>query len=156
ESRAARTQVELDLREGKPSGAIDVPLTQPGSRYIDWLIPGLIGLNLMTGAMWGIGYVITEIRTKKLLKRMVATPMSRTQFLFSFVVLRLLFTLVELPVLLGFARLMFNVHVAGSLVLFCGVALLGALAFAGLGILVASRAQNLYTANGLINAAQFP
>jgi ABC-2 type transport system permease protein len=87
---------------------------------------------------------------------MIATPMSRAQFLFSFVIMRSLFLFVELPVLLGFAYLAFHVSVAGSLALFTSVALLGALAFAGLGLLFASRAQNTHTVNGLINLVQFP
>jgi ABC-2 type transport system permease protein len=156
ESRLARALTDAALHPDGPPATIDKPVTEPGSRYIDFLIPGLIGVNLMTGAMWGIGYIVVEIRTKKLLKRMVATPMSRVQFLFSFVVLRALFVFIELPILLGFARLVFNVRCAGSLPLFAAIALLGALTFAGLGLLFASRAQNTYTVNGLINLAQFP
>lgn len=156
ESRLARAITDLALHPRGPPPTLDKPVTEPGSRYIDFLIPGLIGVNLMTAGMWGIGYVLVEIRVKKLLKRMVATPMSRAQFLFSFVVMRSLFLLVELPVLLGFAWLAFHVGIAGSLALFIAVALLGGLMFAGLGLLMASRAQNQHTVNGLINVLQFP
>ena len=131
-------------------------MTEPGSRYIDFLIPGLLGMNLMSAGMWGIGYVVTEMRTKKLLKRLVATPMSRAQFLWSFVVMRALFLLLELPVLLGFAWLVFRVGVAGSIPLLLGISLVGALAFAGIGLLVASRAQNTQTVSGLINLVMLP
>jgi ABC-type multidrug transport system permease subunit len=106
--------------------------------------------------MWGIGYVIVETRQKKLLKRMVATPMRRSEFLLSFVLLRMLFLLLELPVLLGFGWLVFSVPVRGSLALLLGTSLVGALAFAGLGLLVASRAQNIQTAGGLINLVMLP
>ena len=106
--------------------------------------------------MWGIGYVVTEMRTKKLLKRLVATPMSRAQFLWSFVVMPALFLLLELPVLLGFAWLVFRVGVAGSIPLLLGISLVGALAFAGIGLLVASRAQNTQTVSGLINLVMLP
>jgi ABC-2 type transport system permease protein len=156
ESRLARAITDLALHPRGAPSTLDKPVTEPGSRYIDFLIPGLIGVNLMTAGMWGIGYVLVEIRVKKLLKRMVATPMSRAQFLFSFVVMRSLFLLVELPVLLGFAWIAFHVGIAGSLPLFIAVALLGGLMFAGLGLLMASRAQNQHTVNGLINLLQFP
>jgi ABC-2 type transport system permease protein len=156
ESRLARAITELALHPNAAPATVDKPVTEPGSRYIDFLVPGLIGVNLMTAGMWGIGYVLVEIRVKKLLKRMVATPMSRAQFLFSFVVMRSLFLLVELPVLLGFAWLVFQVAVAGSLALFVAMALLGGLMFAGLGLLMASRARNQHTVNGLINLLQFP
>ncbi|HEY2029955.1 MAG TPA: ABC transporter permease [Myxococcales bacterium] len=156
ESRLARATTDLKLHPHGEPATLDKPVTEPGSRYIDFLIPGLIGINLMTAGMWGIGYVLVEIRVKKLLKRMVATPMSRAQFLFSFVVMRSLFLLVELPVLLGFAWIAFHVGIAGSLALFLAVALLGGLMFAGLGLLMASRAQNQHTVNGLINLLQFP
>jgi ABC-2 type transport system permease protein len=106
--------------------------------------------------MWGIAWVIVETRQKKLLKRLVATPMRRGEFLLSFVFLRMLFLLLELPVLLGFARLAFGVVVRGSPVLLVALALLGALAFSGLGLLVASRAQNAQTASGLINLVMMP
>ena len=96
------------------------------------------------------------MRTKKLLKRLVATPMSRAQFLWSFVVMRALFLLMELPVLLGFAWLVFRVGVAGSFALLLGVSLIGALAFAGIGLLVAARAQNTQTVTGLINLVMLP
>jgi ABC-type multidrug transport system permease subunit len=130
--------------------------TEPGARYIDFLIPGLIGVNIMSSGMWGLGYVIVETRTKKLLKRMLATPMRRSHFLLSFLLMRMLFLLMELPILLGFARLVFGVEVRGSLALLSGMAVLGAVAFSGLGILVASRAQNLVTINGLINLVIMP
>jgi ABC-type multidrug transport system permease subunit len=100
--------------------------------------------------------VVVEMRTRKLLKRLVATPMSRGQFLWSFVVMRAVFLLLELPVLLGFAYLVFGVGVAGSVPLLVGVSLLGALAFAGIGLLVASRAQNTQTVSGLINLVMLP
>jgi len=156
ESRLARALADAALHPHGPPAAVDKPVTEPGSRYIDFLIPGLVGLNIMSSGMWGIGYVVVEMRTRKLLKRLMATPMSRAQFLISFVLMRALFLFLELPVLLGFGWLAFNVGVAGSLPLVVGVALLGALSFAGLGLLVASRAQNTQTVSGLINLVMLP
>ncbi len=156
ESRLARALADAALHPHGPPATVDKPVVEPGSRYIDFLIPGLLGMNLMSAGMWGIGYVLVDMRTKKLLKRLMATPMSRAQFLWSFVVMRALFLLLEVPVLLGFAWIVFKVGIAGSLPLLLGVSLLGALAFAGLGLLVASRARNTQTVSGLINLVMLP
>lgn len=134
----------------------DAMVTEPGGRYIDFLVPGIIGLNIMSSGMWGIGYVIVETRSKKLLKRMVATPMKRSHFLLSFVLMRLFFVFIELPVLLLFGRFVFGVTMRGSIALFTGLSVLGAMAFAGLGLLVASRAQNTTTVGGLVNLVLMP
>jgi ABC-type multidrug transport system permease subunit len=106
--------------------------------------------------MWGIGFVIVEMRTRKLIKRLLATPMKKRDFLFAFGAMRGLFLLGELPLLIGFSWLVFHVAVRGSLLLLLGCATLGSLTFAGLGLLTASRAQNTQTANGLINLVQMP
>ena len=156
ESRLARAVADAALHPRGPPATVDRPVTEPGSRYIDFLVPGLLGMQLMSAGMWGIGYVVVEMRTKKLLKRLVATPMSRGQFLWSFVVMRAVFLLLELPVLLGFAWLVFRVGIAGSVPLLAALSLLGALAFAGIGLLVASRAQNTQTVSGLINLVMLP
>ncbi len=160
ESRLARGVVDdvLQRAAGRtdPVAVADRPVVEPGARYIDFLIPGLVGVNIMSSGMWGIAWVIVETRQKKLLKRLVATPMRRGEFLLSFVVLRMLFLTLEVPVLLGFGFLAFGVKVHGSLALVVGLAFLGALAFSGLGLLVASRAQNAQTASGLINLVMMP
>jgi len=156
EGRLARALADAALHPRGAPATIDKTVTEPGSRYIDFLIPGLLGMNLMSAGMWGVGYIVVEMRTKKLLKRLVATPMSRAQFLWSFVVMRALFLLMELPVLLGFAWFVFRVGVAGSFALLLGVSLIGALAFAGIGLLVAARAQNTQTVTGLINLVMLP
>lgn len=160
EARLARLLVDdrLQRAEGRadPTPVAEELVTEPGARYIDFLIPGLVGLTLMSSSMWGIGYVIVELRTKKLVKRMLATPMRRGDFLLSFVVMRALFVLVEVPVLVAFGWIVFGVRVTGSPLLLLGVSLLGALAFAGLGLLVASRAQNTQTVGGLMNLVMMP
>jgi ABC-2 type transport system permease protein len=156
ESRLARAVADAALHPPGNPATVDRAVTEPGSRYIDFLIPGLLGMQLMSAGMWGIGYVLVEMRTKKLLKRLMATPMSRAQFLWSFVVMRAFFLLLELPVLLGFAWIVFKVGIAGSLPLLLAVSLLGSLAFAGIGLLVASRARNTQTVSGLINLVMLP
>jgi ABC-2 type transport system permease protein len=160
ESRLARAVVDdvLQRADGRkdPTAVADARVTEPGSRYIDFLVPGLLGLNLMSSGMWGIGFVIVEMRTRKLIKRLLATPMKKRDFLIAFGAMRGLFLLGELPLLIGFSWLAFHVGVRGSFLLLLACATAGALTFAGLGLLTASRAQNTQTANGLINLVQMP
>jgi ABC-2 type transport system permease protein len=160
EARLARSAVDdiLQRAAGRrdPLAVADERVTEPGARYIDFLIPGLVGLNLMQSSMWGIGYLIVEMRTKKLVKRMLATPMRRTDFLLSFVIMRAVFVLIEVPILFAFGWLAFGVRIAGSWWLVLALSLVGALTFAGLGLLVASRAQNTQTVGGLMNLVMMP
>jgi ABC-type multidrug transport system permease subunit len=139
-----------------PTVTADAKITDPGSRYIDFLIPGMIGMGLMQSGLWGIGFVIVEMRTRKLIKRMMATPMRRSHFLAAFVFMRALFLVVELPLLIGFGVGVFGVPLRGSLALVLGLSLLGSLTFAGIGLLVAARAQNTQTVGGLINLVSMP
>jgi ABC-type multidrug transport system permease subunit len=160
EARLARAVVDDRLQ--RQQGRKDVVsvneqlVTEPGSRYIDFLLPGLLGANLMSGGLWGVGYALVEMRTRKLLKRLVATPMRRADLLLSFVTTRLLLLVFELPILLVFAWLVFDITVKGSLGTFVFVAALGSMSFAGLGLLVASRARNTQTVGGLMNLVSMP
>lgn len=160
ESRLARAVADDLLQRGAGRRDAIVPrderVVERGARYVDFLVPGLLGLNVMSSGMWGIGWVIVETRQKKLLKRLVATPMRHRHFLLSFVLFRMVFLAFELPVLLGFAMVAFDVPLRGSVAAFATVSVLGALAFAGLGLLVASRAQNVQTVGGLINLVMMP
>jgi ABC-2 type transport system permease protein len=160
ESRLARILVDdaLQRAEGRrdPTATTDMTVTEPGSRYIDFLVPGLVGMGLMSSGLWGIGFVIVEMRTQKLVKRLLATPMRRTDFLLAFVVMRGLFLVFELPVLIGFGALAFSVPIRGSIALLFALGILGSLVFAGIGLLVASRAKNTQTVAGLINLVTMP
>jgi ABC-2 type transport system permease protein len=160
ESRLARALADdaMQRADGRRDATVtsDSPVTEPGSRYIDFLIPGLIGMNLMSGGMWGVGYVIVEMRTRKLMKRLMATPMRRTHFLSSFLLMRGIVLAVELPILLAFAWFVFKIGVRGSVALLVLMSVLGSLAFAGLGLLVASRAKNTQTVGGLMNLVMMP
>ena len=160
ESRLARAVTDdLLQRAGGRTDAFPPELrtvTARGARYIDFLVPGLIGFGLMSTGLWGIGFSLAEMRTKKLLKRLMATPMRRTDFLFSFLVVRAVLLLTELPPLLVFAHFVFDVHIVGSLVSLVLIALLGGLTFAVMGLLLASRAENPQVVSGLINVASFP
>ena len=156
ESRLARALADAGLHPRGPPETVDAPVTEPGSRYIDFLIPGLLGMTIMSGGLWGVGWVVAEMRVGKLLKRLAATPMSRAQFLWSFVFMRAAFLVLELPVMIGCGWLVFRIGVQGSWALLVALSLLGAVAFAGIGLLVASRAQNLQTASGLVNLVMMP
>jgi len=159
-SRLARLAVEEALQRGM--GRKDVarvqesPLTEPGARYIDFLIPGLIGLNLMASGMWGIGFNVVEARTRKLLKLLTATPMRRSHFLLSFMFSRILFLILQVFALVGFGRLVFGVIVHGSIVALAAVLLVGAVTFAGLGTLVASRSMSVEAVSGWMNLVMLP
>jgi ABC-2 type transport system permease protein len=127
-----------------------------GARYIDFVVPGLLGMNLMGSAIWGLGFAIVEARQKKLLKRLVASPMPRWQYLASFLLSRLAMLIVEVAAFLGFARLVFGVPFRGSLWQLGFLCVLTSLAFAALGLLVSSRAKTMEAASGLMNLVMLP
>lgn len=160
ESRLARFVTDDVLQRGE--GRADAfeqdaqIVTEPGSRYIDFLIPGLIGLGLMSTGLWGIGFSLAEMRTKKLIKRLTATPMRRSDLLLSFLVVRASVLPFELVPLLVFASAAFDVGVRGSLLALGVAAAIGGLTFAGIGLLVACRAEHPQIVSGLINVVSFP
>jgi ABC-type multidrug transport system permease subunit len=139
-----------------PVQASNALVHETGSRYIDFVIPGLLGMNLMGSAIWGLGFSIVEARQKKLLKRMVASPMPRWQYLASFLLSRLLILVLEVVAFLGFAHLAFGVPFHGSLWELALLCVLTSLAFSSLGLLIASRARTMEAASGLMNLAMLP
>ncbi len=160
ESVLARSQVDdaLQSAAGRTS-AVKTETTQssePGARYIDFLIPGLLGMNLMNSGMWGIGFAVVDMRQRKLLKRFVASPMRRTDFLLALGSSRLVLMIIEVVLLLGFGVLAFHMKVEGSMVSILLVAALGAISFGGVGLLTASRAQKIESVSGLINVVMMP
>lgn len=160
ESQLARNEVDLVLQ--KAAGRVDaavvetVKLEAPGGRYIDFLVPGLLGMGLMGGGLWGLGFVVVDMRIRKLLKRFLATPMRKTDFLASLMVSRLIFMIPEVLLLLVFAWLVFGVQIAGNPLTVVFFILLGAVSFAGLGLLIACRAKTLETVSGLMNLVMLP
>jgi ABC-type multidrug transport system permease subunit len=129
---------------------------ETGSRYIDFVVPGLLGMNLMGSAMWGLGFAIVDARAKKLLKRMVASPMPRWQYLAGFLFSRLILLTIEVVVFLGFARVVFGVPFRGPLWQLTLVCVLTSLVFSALGLLVASRARTMEAVSGLMNLVMLP
>jgi len=160
ESRLARLEVDEALQRargrGDPLLARDERVTEPGSRYIDFLIPGLLGMNLMGSGLWGVGFSVVQARTKRLLKRFMATPMRKSHYLLSFVLSRLTFLFVEVAALVGFGWWIFDVGVRGSVAALAAITILGSLSFAGLGMLVASRARTIEAVSGLMNLVMLP
>jgi ABC-type multidrug transport system permease subunit len=129
---------------------------EPGSRYIDFLIPGLLGMNLMGTGMWGVGFVIVNARMKKLLKRLIATPMRKSEYLLAQILYRMGFLVVEVATFLAFGYFAFGVAVRGSMLALAITCVVGGLAFSGLGLLVASRARTVEAVNGLMNVVMLP
>jgi ABC-2 type transport system permease protein len=160
ESRSARMVVDEALQRAagrrNPMAVGDRLVREPGSRYIDFLVPGLLGMNLMGSGIWGLGFAIVDARKKKLLKRLIATPMSRSQFLASFVLSRLTLLVIEVGLLLGFGVLAFGVPLRGSLAVLVVICLLSSLSFASLGLLISSRVQTIEGASGLMNLVMLP
>ena len=160
DARTARLVADgaIQTAAGQPEAVRveNVPVHETGARYIDFVVPGLLGMNLMGSAMWGLGFAIVEARQKKLLKRMVASPMPRWQYLASFLLSRLLMLIIEVAVFLGFARLVFGVPFRGSLWQLGFLCVLTSLAFSALGLLVSSRAKTMEAASGLMNLVMLP
>lgn len=160
ESPLARFEVDQALQQtaGRrdPVPTRQTEVSEPGSRYIDFLIPGIIGLNLMSGGMWGVGFNLVDMRIKKLLKRLLATPMRRTDFMAAHMVIRLAFMFIEVSVLLAFGRWVLSVPIAGSWPAIFLIGAMGSLSFGGIALLLASRATRIETIMGLMNAVTMP
>jgi len=160
DARLARLEVDEAIQ--RAAGRKDLvqfreePMHEKGSRYIDFLLPGILGLNLMGTGIWGIGFGIVNARLKKTLKLLTATPMRKSEYLLAQILSRFVFLVLETAVILLFGVLAFEVPIRGSLALLLATALLGSLSFAGLGLLVAARAQTLEAASGLMNFVMVP
>ena len=160
ESRSARLMVDDVLQRGK--GRSDVvkvgeeKVTEPGARYVDFLVPGLIGMNLMGSGLWGLGFTVVIARSRKILKRFAATPMRRSHYLFSFMLSRLVFLVVEVAAIIVFAWLAFDFTVRGSWVTLTLITMLGGFTFSGIGLLVAARPTTIEGVSGLMNFIMLP
>lgn len=160
ESRLARRLVDDVLQRG--AGRQDAwPVREErvasvGSRYVDWLIPGLLGMTIMSSGLWGVGFTIVQARGRRLLKRLTATPMRRGEYLLAHALSQLFFLVLEGTVLLVCGRLLFGVPLRGSVLLVGVLATLGALAFSAIGLLVASRARTIEAVSGLLNLVMLP
>lgn len=149
-----RLQIEAGRRDPLPTE--DRQMTEPGSRYIDFLLPGLVGMNLMGGGLWGVGYYMADLRRRKLLKRLVATPMRHGDFLVSLIGGPLVFMVPMVALMLLVGLVLFDVQVQGSILALILVTMIGAVSFSGLGLLVACRAERIETISGLMNLVMLP
>lgn len=160
ESRFALKEVDDALQRGAgradPVSSTQVEIDEPGGRYIDFLVPGLLAMGLMGGGLWGVGFAIVDMRLRKLLKRFMATPMKKTDFLGAIMISRLVFMIPEVLILLVFARFVFGVVIEGSVLAVVFLVILGAFTFAGIGLLVACRAKTLEAVSGLMNLVMLP
>lgn len=160
DSRAARLMVDDALQRGE--GRADVvsvgeeKVTEPGARYVDFLVPGLIGMNLMGSGLWGLGFTIVIARSRKILKRFAATPMRRSHYLFSFMLSRLAFLVLEVAAIVLFAWLVFDFTVRGSWLSLGLITVLGGFTFSGIGLLVAARPRTFEGVSGLMNLIMLP
>jgi len=160
ESVLARAEADQALQAA--AGRKDVIATseaissEPGSRYIDFLIPGLLGMNLMNSGMWGIGFALVDMRQRKLLKRFVGTPMRRGDFLLALLSSRLVLMIIEIGLLLTLGVIVFHMKVLGSIFAIVLLGSLGAICFGGIGLLTASRAQKIESVSGLMNLVMMP
>ena len=160
ESRVARLLVDEALKRAAgradPWTAREEPVQSAGSRYVDWLIPGILGMNIMGTGMWGIGFSIVQARMRNLLKRLMASPMRRYEYLSAQLLARMVFLVPEVVVTLGFGALVLGMPMRGSVVAVLVVSVVGAIAFGALGLLAASRARTIEAISGLMNLMMLP
>lgn len=160
DARTARLLVDDAVQRAAGRGDVvrvaEQHVREAGSRYIDFVVPGLLGMTIMGGGIWGLGFSIVDQRRKNLLKRLVATPMSRAEYLASYVISRLVLLAIEAAVLLGCSVLLFGIPVRGSAIAIVTIVVVSALAFGGLGLLIASRSQTVEGVSGLMNLSMLP
>jgi ABC-2 type transport system permease protein len=160
EGRTARLLADRAIQRAAGRGdavtVADELTRERGARYVDFVVPGLVGLGIMSNAVWGLGFSIVDSRRRKLIKRLVATPMSRTYYLLSYLLWRMLVLVVEVGVPIGFGALAFGVPIRGRLVDLAIICVIGSLAFSALGLLIACRARTIEGVSGLMNLTQVP
>lgn len=159
-SLAARDRVNDALQ--RAAGRLDPlsvkteKITEPGSRYIDFLVPGLIGMGLMGGGVWGVGYAIVDMRIRQVLKRFLGTPMKKHHFVAAMMASRMVFMFPEIITILLISRFMFDVSSHGGYLPVMVIVVLGAFQFASIGLAIASRARTLEAVGGLMNLTMVP
>jgi ABC-type multidrug transport system permease subunit len=160
EGRTARMLADAAIQRSggrtDPVPSSDRLMRETGSRYIDFLLPGLIGMGIMGNSIWGLGFSIVDARRRKLMKRIVATPMRRYHYLLSFLVFRMALLVIEVGVPLAFGLIAFGVPFRGSALTLIGYCVLGSLSFSAIGLLIASRLKTIEAVSGLTNVIMLP
>jgi ABC transporter DrrB family efflux protein len=146
----------LEARQGTAAPFTDSAVAEAGSRYIDFLLPGLIGMNIMGGGLFGVGFILVDMRVRKLFKRLLATPMRRGDFLFAILCARLLFLIPEMLSLLLIGYFFFHVPIYGNVLVLILVIVVGAMMFNSIGLLIGCRTEKTETASGLMNLVMLP
>jgi ABC-2 type transport system permease protein len=160
EARTARMLVDRAVQ--RAAGRVDPVAVREdiardvGSRYIDFLVPGLVGMGVMGNSIWGLAFSIVDARRRKLMKRLIATPMRRHEYLLSFLLWRMLLLGFEVGIPIGFGVLVFGVPLRGSIVQLAALAVMGSLSFSSLGLLIASRSRTIEAVSGLTNVVMMP
>jgi ABC-type multidrug transport system permease subunit len=160
DARVARARADRAVQNAAgrvdPVATHDARWQETGSRYIDFLVPGLVGMGIMGNAIWGLGFAIVDARRRHLMKRIVATPMRPRDYMLSFLLWRLVLLVFEVGIPVGFGMIVFGVPMRGSVVQFAGLCVLGSLAFSALGLLIASRARTIEAVSGIMNVVMMP
>jgi ABC-2 type transport system permease protein len=160
DGRSARMLVDraVQIAGGRtdPVAVSDDVAREPGSRYIDFLVPGMVGMGIMGNSIWGMGFSIVDARRRKMMKRIVATPMPRHYYLLSFLLWRLFLLPFEVGLPVGFGVLAFGVPVRGTILQMVLICVFGSLAFSALGLLIASRARTIEAVSGIMNIVMLP
>lgn len=160
ESRIARLVVDAALKRAAgrqdPWEAREEPMVVAGSRYVDWMIPGIVGMTIMGTGMWGVAFSIVQARLRKVLKRLAASPMRRSEYLLAQICARLVFLVPEVVIPFGFGVLALGLPILGSYGAIAVVCLVGAVAFSAIGLLAAARPRTFEGISGLLNLLMLP
>ena len=132
------------------------PVTGAAVRYVDWLFPGILGMNMMFSCLFGVGYVVLRYRKSGFLKRLHATPLTAFEFLSAQVLSRLCLILFVTGVLYAGIGALIHFHTAGSFALLVLLAVLGALSMIALGLTIAARFSSEELVGGLLNLLTWP
>lgn len=155
ESNRSQALLQL-LREPLAANYRAETLSGRPVRYVDWVMPGVLGMNMMFGALFGVGYVIVRYRQNGVLKRLQATPVRPLQFIAAQLISRLwIITAINLAIFAG-CKLLLNLLVLGNYGLLLLIFMAGAMSMIALGLLIASRTASEELAGGLLNLATWP
>lgn len=125
-------------------------------RYLDWVLPGILGMNMMFSCLFGVGYVIVRYRKNMVLKRLNATPVTAFEFLTAQIVSRMFIVMVISSAIFIGCNFIFDFYMLGSYRDLFIIACLGALSLISLGLFIASRSQSEELTGGLLNLATWP
>ena len=151
--------VELALLQSSSPGTAALEKQQVSGaavRYADWVLPGILGMNMMFSCMFGVGYVVVRYRKNGFLKRLRATPLTALEFITAQVASRLVLIMVITSFVFIGTHLLLDTRMEGSYLTLFAVGLVGAISMVSLGLLVSSRVTSEELAGGLLNLINWP